>query len=282
MVDGTKPSLAAFAASAKAVSLAGNTPWAGAYAAELRNIVHRAAARNPRSLQRHLGPSEIGHECDRQVVFKLLGYAPTNHVVDPWPSILGTAQHAWFADAFKAENGELGRIRWVPEYRVDPYGTAGTPDDYTGTGDLYDADNAAVDDHKVLGPTSMALVRSPEGPPIYYQRQLKLYGRGFRRLGLPVHRVVLIAWPRTEATLDGLYCWEHVLTPEDDEELSYLFVMMGHRRQMAAAIERGEIGIMDVPAKPDPHDCFFCPLFRPQAAHDNGPGCPGHVKAEGD
>jgi hypothetical protein len=48
------------------------------------------AARAPRTLQQHLGPSELGVECDRQVAGKMAALPATNHVVDPWPSMVGT------------------------------------------------------------------------------------------------------------------------------------------------------------------------------------------------
>jgi hypothetical protein len=49
----------------------GNTLWAQRYATELRDVVMRYAARLPRNVQRHLGPSELGHAClsgDTEVV----------------------------------------------------------------------------------------------------------------------------------------------------------------------------------------------------------------------
>ena len=41
--------------------------------------------------------------CDRQVVSKMCGEPVTNHVADPWPSVVGTAVHAWLAEKF--DNG---------------------------------------------------------------------------------------------------------------------------------------------------------------------------------
>lgn len=251
--------------------LAGNTPWAARYAGEIRRVVHEHAAHAPRSLQAHLGPSEIGHLCDRQVAGKLAGISRTNHVIDPWPSIVGTAIHAWLEEAFRAENERLGRIRWVPENRVVPI------DGHSGTADLYDADEASVDDHKALGESSMAKVRSAAGPPRHYVVQLLLYARGYRRLGLPVHRVALLAYPRTAASLDGLYVWERSYTPADDELLGQVIAELAYRKKWAAALITGAAQLMDVPA--DPRDeCAFCPFYRPQSARDGGPGCPGAVQ----
>jgi hypothetical protein len=247
-----------------------NTAWGARYGAEIRRVVQASAAQAPRSLQRHLGPSEIGYACDRRVVAKLAGLPRTNHTQDPWPAILGTAGHAWLESAFRSENDRLGRIRWVPEARVTPI------DGHPGTADLYDVDEFACVDHKILGPTSMAKIRSASGPPRHYQTQLLAYARGFRRLGLPVNRVVILAYPRTSSTLDGLYVWERVYTPADDVLLDEVAARLDVRKQWAAAVITGSANLMDVPA--DIEDCHFCEQFRPQSARDGGVGCPGNAQ----
>ena len=273
VIDSSRPSLAAFMSAAKAVPMSGNTAWAAAYCNELREVVRWHGDNAPRNLQRHLGPSEIGHPCDRQVVGKLVGFPKTNHVVDPWPSIVGTAIHTWMDGTFQAENQRIGFERWLPERKVTPH------PEHPGTSDLYDAQTFTVVDHKNLGESSMAKLRSPNGPPIHYQFQLKLYARGYRNLGLRVDRIVIIGWPRTGSSLDGAYAWEHVLTPADDQQLEQLFARMEWRNQWAAAINQGLAQLGDVPAVPDPDDCYMCPFYRPQSARDGGPGCPGHAGA---
>lgn len=263
---------AAFMAAAPA-PLNGSSPWASRYAAELRRVVVEHAERSPRSLQLQLGPSEVGVACDRQVVGKMAGLPKTNHVSDPWPSIVGTAVHAWLADAFAEDNRRRGLIRWVPEQRVITH-----PDTsliHPGTGDLYDAVEQAVDDHKVLGESSLSKVRSADGPPRKYVVQLLLYGEGFRRLGLPVRRVALIAWPRTSSSLDGLYVWDREHTSADDQLIQEVFDQTRIRQQLALEVHAGRLSINQIPSAPDSSECFFCPFYRPQSARDGGPGCPG-------
>lgn len=251
--------------------LTGNTPWASRYAADLRRVVTDAAYRSPRSLQTHLGPSELGAECDRQVVGKMAGQPRTNHVSDPWPSIVGTAVHAWLAGAFAAANLREGVLRWVPEQRVTPHA------EHPGTADLYDAVELAVVDHKVLGETSMVKVRSAAGPSRRYVVQLLLYGLGYRNLGLPVQRVALAAYPRTGSTLDGLYVWERTAGPQDDLLIQEVLRQTEIRKQLAEQVRSGRMDISQIPITPDSDECFFCNFYRPQAAHDGGPGCPGTV-----
>lgn len=251
--------------------LNGNSPWGSRYAAELRRVVTETAHRAPRSQQKHLGPSELGAICDRQVAGKMAGLPATNHVSDPWAGVIGTAVHAWLADAFTADNARHGLLRWLTETRVSPH------PDHPGTGDLYDGLEEAVVDHKVLGESSMAKVRSAQGPPLRYVVQLLLYGKGFRNMGLPVRRIALAAYPRTSHTLDGLYVWERETGPQDDALIEEVFKLTAARKALADQILSEQKTLMDIPARPDGYECYFCNFYRPQSAKDNGPGCPGTV-----
>lgn len=264
-----------FMAGARAVKLAGNNEWAARYANELRDLVIRHANGSDRNLQRHLGPSEIGHVCHRQIAGKLAQLPSTNHVTDPWASIMGTAGHAWMEDCFTAVNARLGRVRFLAEFKVRP-GMGMGFEEHPGTGDLYDADHFAVDDHKFLGDSSMAKLRN-SGPPRHYFVQFLLYALGFMALGVRVDRIVLLAWPRTSSSLDGMYVWEHVIT---DDDLAFLRDVvepeLRYRKEWAAALVTGAAQLTDVPAD-TADECHFCPFYRPQSARDGGPGCPGHA-----
>lgn len=265
--------IAAFKFSAPA-PLGGNTEWAQRMGAEVRRIAHAHADEAPRTLQRTLGPSELGVRCDRQVAGKMAGIARTNHVADRWPSIRGTALHKHFEGVFAWENARLGITRWLPERRVEPFNLDG---DGPGTSDLYDCWQFAVLDHKFLGPTSMAKIRSPHGPPIHYVIQLLLYGLGYRRLGYRVDRVAILAYPATRSSLDEMYVWERPYSVADDELIAQVMDRTLYRRRWAAAILAGRCSIMDVPATPEDDTCYFCPFYRPQAARDGQSGCPGTI-----
>lgn len=264
--------------SAAPKSVGGSSAWAARYASELRRVFLEHAARAPRTLQQHLGPSELGVDCDRQVAGKMAALPSTNHVVDPWPSIVGTACHAWAAEAFEADNLRRGVLRWIAEQKVTPH------PDHPGTADLYDATEQAVVDHKFLGESSMAKVR--KDPPRKYVVQLLLYGLGYHRLGLPVKRVALAAYPRTAASLDGLYVWERrfldetgALAPENLALLELVFAQTLARKAQAEAITAGRLRLTDITPNPDSDECYFCSFYRPQAAKDGGPGCPGTAGA---
>ncbi len=271
-------------------SLQGSSPWSARYAVEIRRVILEHAARAPRTLQQHLGPSELGVPCDRQVAGKMAALPATNHVVDPWPSIVGTALHAWEADAMDADNLRTMVRRWVTEMRVTPH------PDHPGTADLYDAQEQAVVDWKNLGPTSLQKIRKG-GPliertgltaigPRHYRAQLFMYGLGYVLLGLPVRKVVIAAMPRTGSSLDGMYVRDedftsdgYTLLPEPQALLTEVFADTLRRRAQAEAITAGQLRFSDVPAAPDDDNCYFCPFYRPQAAKDGGSGCPGPRKA---
>jgi hypothetical protein len=247
----------------------GNTPWASRYAGDLRQVIVRQASRQPRSRQQFLGPSELGSDCDRQVVGKMISAPVTNHIPDPWPSIVGTAVHAWLAEKFQMENELNGTIRWLTETRVSP------DPQHPGTADLFDLLEAALVDWKILGPTSIDKVRSPGGPSRRYRVQLLLYALGFRNYGARVDRIALVALPRTAATLDAMYIWEHPVDPVADNALiAEVLRVTGIRRMIAAEILKGGMRLKDVPFTPDEDECFYCPLYRRAAVRD-GVGCPG-------
>lgn len=255
----------AASAPASTASHSGNDPEAVAIAGEVREVARAAAERAPRQVQVHLGPSELGVECDRQVVHKLLQLPDTNHVTDPWPSIVGTAVHAWLADAFTAADP----ARWITERRVSPV------DEHPGTADLYDARHARVLDHKCLGSTTMDKLKT-SGPPRHYLVQILLYALGYLRAGFPVVSVALVAWPRTGSSLSGVYVWHHVITAEDWALVATVLEETARRKDLAALVQAGYLTMNQVPRTPS-DGCYFCPSYRPEAGRDGGPGCPGQT-----
>lgn len=126
------------------VMAGGNTEYAARYGRELRKIVTLQARRLPRSTQRALGPSEIGHRCDRHVVGKMAGLRPTNNVNGPWAPLVGTWIHAGLEEIFRQENHYTRMARWIPEQKVRANILADNP----GTADLYDAETKTLVDHK--------------------------------------------------------------------------------------------------------------------------------------
>ena len=248
-----------------------NTPWGARYAAELRQVIVRQASRQPRNQQEFLGPSELGTVCDRQVVGKMIAAPVTNHVPDPWPSIVGTAVHAWLADKFARENDLIGMLRWLTETRVAPDPM------HPGTADLFDLFEGALVDWKALGPTSMDKVKSPGRPAPQVSGAAAPV-----RPGLPQLRRGGKADSPGRAAPHGGHPGRHVRvgarsrhSQVDDALVDEVLRVTEVRRQIAARILEGRMTLAQVPATPDSGECFYCPLYRPQAAYDGGPGCPG-------
>ncbi len=254
--------------------VSGSSPWASRYASEHKRIWRDHAARAPRTLQQHLGPSEIGVPCDRQVVGKLAALPATNHIVDAWPSTRGTAMHAYAEHAYQGDNERSGLLRWVTEQQVTPH------PDHPGTADLYDAVEQCVDDHKFLGKTSMAKIR--KGWIRKYKVQLVFYGLGYINLGLPVRRVAILAYPATEASMDAMFVRDLEITsdgftllPEIQELVDEVFADIERRKALSKQLLNQQIRFTDVAMSADDDECFFCPFYRPRAGQDSVPGCPG-------
>lgn len=284
----TTPSLDAWAAQTRVassyLSQNGNDAWAQRYSQELREVVVRYADRLPRNVQRHLGPSELGHVCDRQLIGKMagvsLGAGGGNHMHDPWASIVGTAIHAFLEQAFTWENitsylsdPENNTGRWYTETRVTP--DPGNTQPHPGTADLYDAQSKTLSDHKCQSEGIRDKLRR-SGPPHHYFMQMLLYAVGYMHQGFDVQRVCLVSWPRTKSTLDDMYVWHHVITADDIALVVDLIEKTEIREKLATLVVSGDLNFYDLPVTPSVEDCQFCPFFRPDAAtNPNVNGCPG-------
>jgi hypothetical protein len=231
----------------------------------IQTVVRQYASESPRSTQRAIGPSQIGETCDRRVMYQLLDMEPSKtDSGDPWPAVVGTAVHAWLANAFEAENERTGKLRYLVETKVK------LTDGIGGTCDLFDLYEREVIDHKVLGTTTMRKIKSGNIPP-RYRTQLHLYGYGFTLAGLDVSTVSLALYPRS-GWLDDLYRWSE---PYDESVAVSAMDRLANLTTAAYALkldERMDLWSM-VPAQPGA-DCTWCPFWRPGVPVD-GHGCPG-------
>ncbi|CAM3430771.1 PD-(D/E)XK nuclease family protein [Stackebrandtia soli] len=230
---------------------------------DLAAAIRAYCARSPRSLQRQIGPSEIGHECLRRVAYSALGCEPSSTGGDPWAAFIGTATHAELAQVFTRDNQRLGRDRWLTEHRVTVRGSI------RGTLDLYDTDTATVIDHKIVGPSTHSKVRAG-GPSDQYRIQVQLYGYGLANEGRPVERVAIAYYPRS-GTLDG-----RIIHVEPYEPA----VAEAALTRMASAIHLAHVLDVDdhpdrwahIPAEPGPL-CTWCPYFDATGRAGVAAGC---------
>lgn len=180
--------------------------------AEIIEIVEWHERNAPRSLQKTLGPSEVGHPCLRHLGYKFLDVPRCNTQFgrDVLPAALGSAMHARLEHHFLAENIRRGGERYLTELRVEPY------PGLTGSLDLYDKEKKLVRDWKILGDASFRKFK--KAPSLTYRRQVQLYGRGMELLGYPVEIVSIVAIPKA-GTLRGAHVYREPYNPAVAEML---------------------------------------------------------------
>lgn len=209
-------------------------------ARDLRDMVRAFDAAADRSQQVELGPSEIGKECTRCIARAVLGVRVQRPYDDPWCRVIGTATHAWLADAADADI-----LRWAPEARV-------YPDDQLlprgGRADLFDKETGTVIDHKVVGPEPLRKYRA-NGPGAQYRIQAHLYGLGFANAGEHVSNVAIAFWNRG-GKLRDLYVWTEPFDPEVAHAALELY-----REIRSFALTLGTACLKYLPADPNCWDC---------------------------
>jgi hypothetical protein len=226
-----------------------NDPATVALRDELMGMILWADANSERSLQQAIGPSEIGHECDRRIAYRLLETKPCNNNRDPWPAIVGTAVHAWLEKAVNsyqaAHGGAALTFPWVTETTVQPDAII------EGHCDLYRP--GLVVDWKTAGPDVIKKIRRASAPPASYRTQVHVYGYGHVRAGRPVDHVALVFLPRS-GWLDGMYVWREPY----DEAIAIAAIERVYA--IGGKLLQGLSGA-NIPATPGDH-CGFCPWFR--------------------
>lgn len=241
---------------------------------ELREVLIDYDLSQPRTIQKELGPSELGGKCIAQIARKLAG-APTQPVREPmWAPWQGGAVHTKMEDVLAFWNKRLGRERFLAEQTLQ------IDADIIGHGDAYDTDTNTVIDWKYVGVTALKELRSAlynklpsaEQMKQTYRIQTHIYGWGYEQLGYDVKwvRVVLLArswkfddsaeW--TEAYDKDLVDWAIKRYDSIKEMLKML------------NIEQSPEAISLVPRTPG-SECAWCDYK--QAEPTNWAGCEGDV-----
>lgn len=239
---------------------------------ELLQAITDAITNQPRSLQKRIGPSELGIACARKIGYKLAGAEPVNIGRIPWKPTIGTALHAWLEDVFKNLNERLGAEtsagpRFLLEHRVD-VGVI-LDEAITGSCDLFDTWTGTVVDWKCVGGEQLVKYRE-NGPGEQYRVQAHLYGRGWARRGRRVDSVAVFFLPR-DRELDKAHFWHE---PYNEQiALDALTRVEGITKLIRSA------GSGALPLLPTANVwCQYCPHFLP-ASTDLRNSCPGHRDA---
>lgn len=173
---------------------------------EMRRTIERAIDNQPRSLQKRIGPSELGTPCSACLIEKLAGHQERRQPGMDWLPFVGSAVHEQLAVVFAAANEGLPRARYLVEAKVSVGEIGG--EDITGHADLYDGLLGEVTDYKIVGDTTLRKAKGQGHPGPTYRTQAHLYGRGFVRRGLPVKRVRVAFLPRNAKHLRNAYVWD--------------------------------------------------------------------------
>ncbi|OHU71360.1 hypothetical protein BKG86_17045 [Mycobacteroides chelonae] len=264
---------------------------------DLKGVLRRKWKQHPRSQQKAIGPSEVGHPCSRKLATTLLQFPRINPEFDPLPAWMGTAGHAKWEEsvdydnaqiiseraAWEAENGNqpggprctiLGDLtgdgdplavgRWLSERHVQ------VRTDLSGTCDLFDTWTGTVIDLKFPGVDRMRKYKK-EGPSPEYRIQAHAYGRGYRNEGFEVNRVGIWFVPRG-GMLASSFVWSE---PYDDEVVDEMLAKLDN-----IAIVLDELQVEQHPERlahipKVAHDCVFCPFHTTRREDDRPYACTG-------
>lgn len=176
-------------------------------------VIRSGITAHPRSLQKRIGPSEIGKPCDRWMLHKLNGDDEPDRG-PAWKPAIGTAVHAQLEEWFNGANrggGDIDNTEWVTEWQIN-VGKIGNTD-ITGHSDLFHVPTGTVIDHKIIGPSQLKKYRL-HGPGDQYRTQAHLYGKGFTDDGgWGPCRTVAIAFLPRDGELHQAYFWSEPYDP---------------------------------------------------------------------
>lgn len=241
-------------------------------AAELLEMIAFDIENQDRSLQKEIGPSEIGSPCPRQVVFGMQQVPKRNLSAPPkLKAYIGQGAHKMLERMLDKYNLNHAATygyqeRFYIEEVVQVGEIAGEP--LIGHCDVYDRATCIVVDWKTVGPTMLKDYRA-NGPGQQYRAQAHLYGRGWARYrGLPVDYVMLIFIPR-QGELRDSYIWFEAY--DEQVALDALARCDGY----AVAVEALGLDstLQMLPAVE--HFCGDCDWFTPHRALATSAGCPG-------
>ena len=235
----------------------------------LQDIILWNERTSPRSLQRAIGPSEIGDPCDRRIAYRLAGTEPVNVYGDPWPAIVGTAIHSWLETAINRFQAETGHQGWVTEARVQPDPLV------QGRSDVFYERTGTVVDFKTTSSDTIKKLNRGDPPSPSYVTQINLYGRGHELAGRDVKNVCLVYYARS-GWLNDAFVWHDTYKPEiAARALTRMYDIGFHLLDLD--IENRPEKFADI--LPTPGDnCIWCPMFSRdmdptvKASRD---GCPG-------
>lgn len=196
------------------------------FAADLIAKVRGRVVGQKRNHQVMIGPSEIGHPCDRRIGYKIGGVPAVNDRGVAWKAFIGSCVHTemqqmmaeheiarWSADGILLS----GRVqaRWHVEERVNVGDYGGG--DVEGNTDVFDAATGIVYDWKFPGINQINRNYKTKGPGRQYTVQGHTYGQGWANKGFEVTHVTIIMFSRDGEFTDR-YVWTQPWDPRVAQE----------------------------------------------------------------
>ena len=186
---------------------------------EARTLIEHSILNQPRSLQKRVGPSELGTPCEHCLAAKLAGWEKTETDV-PWLPFIGTAVHAALEEMFiqyEAVNNAINTTgkRYLTEHRS----VVGVVDgvEITGSVDLVDLAAGITIDWKCVGITTLR--EAKKGPSDVYRGQAHLYAKGLIAAGFDIRHVAIAYLPRNAISLADAVWWTEPYNPEIPAEI---------------------------------------------------------------
>lgn len=239
----------------------------------LVDLIEHSINNYERTLQKAIGPSELGTLCLRRLGFRLADIPKANDT-GGWRPMVGTAVDNELSVFLNKDNQARKRRklpeRWIIHKRVG----VGTLDGQliSGTLDVYDTETDELVDWKVVGPTALKAyrrkVKAGKCPDEKYRAQVHTYGRGIaRKEGLPIKTVGIMFLPMNGELSDIVY-WSEPYDPAVGAEV------FARARDLSEALKEEGPELVARLIRADDH-CGHCPWFVP-GTEDLTKECPGH------
>jgi hypothetical protein len=249
----------------------GSDDWSQSLAERIGQFIIDADANSARTMQKAIGPSEVGEPCERQLAYKICDWPESNDARDPIAAIIGTGFHLWIGERFEARNTALGGqpSRYKVETRVTVRDSPIETARLTGSADLYDRLIRANLDWKLVGVSSHDKYRR-QGPGEKYRIQAHLYGLGQENAGEAVDRVVIVYIARNHE--QKVHVWSE---PYDRTIAENALARLDRIRDRVMELDPEQYperwAAIPIPEKPN---CRFCAYLKPGSS-DLSQGCPG-------
>ena len=215
-------------------------------------------ANQPRSLQKTIGPSELGTTCLHCLTQRLIGKTNRSNRDVPWLPYIGTAVHSQFEHLF-GEKTVCEAERRVYVGALHNMVKEDQTMNIYGSIDLWMPTAGATIDWKIVGDGTLDDVRR-HGPSQQYKIQASLYGLGIsREIPGAMQRSCIYFLPRNQPSIDAAVIYETTFDPQPGMwalERAQLILSL----YTTIVIEYGyDIAEQWADAMPrDPQHCFNC------------------------